>query len=140
MMGMILEFEYLDGEGVCIDGGIQQGQLVMMVFDLMFVKVIVYVLMCDDVVMRVKVVIQDLVLFGCEINVVFFVCIFGDEGFWSGKVYMGYFDENLWFVRGDEDIVVLWFFLVVVVLLICLICEVVDVILELYVEFGGWRN
>jgi propionyl-CoA carboxylase alpha chain/3-methylcrotonyl-CoA carboxylase alpha subunit/acetyl-CoA/propionyl-CoA carboxylase biotin carboxyl carrier protein len=138
--GTILELEYPDGEGVRIDGGIQQGQVVTTAFDPMLAKVIVHASTREDAVLRAKAAMQGLVLFGCETNAAFLARILGDEGFRNGQVHTGYLDENPQLAKGGEDPSELKRFLAAAALLTRPIRETADAISELHAGLGGWRN
>jgi acetyl-CoA/propionyl-CoA carboxylase, biotin carboxylase, biotin carboxyl carrier protein len=139
--GKILALEYPEGDGVRVDSGIAQGQLVTTAFDPMLAKIIVHASTRSEAIARASQAIEEFVLLGCETNAAFLGRILGDEGFAAGEVHTGYLDEHPGLAKGaapGEDIQKR--LLAAAALLTRPVRDAAHAIPALHASIGSWRN
>jgi acetyl-CoA/propionyl-CoA carboxylase biotin carboxyl carrier protein len=139
--GKVLALEFPQGEGVRVDSGIAQGQLITTAFDPMLAKIVVHGATRSEAIARACHAIDNLVLLGCETNAAFLRRILGDEGFRAGEVHTGYLDEHPDIARGaapDEN--VQRQLLALAALLTRPVRDAADAVPALHASLGSWRN
>jgi propionyl-CoA carboxylase alpha chain/3-methylcrotonyl-CoA carboxylase alpha subunit/acetyl-CoA/propionyl-CoA carboxylase biotin carboxyl carrier protein len=139
--GKVLALEFPQGDGVRVDSGIAQGQLITTAFDPMLAKIVVHGATRSEAITRACHAIDNLVLLGCETNAAFLRRILGDEGFKSGEVHTGYLDEHPDIARGaapDEN--VQRQLLALAALLTRPVRDAANAVPALHASLGSWRN
>src|ERR1700676_2714789 len=139
--GKVLALEYAKGDGVRVDSGIAQGQLVTTAFDPMLAKIIVHAPTRTEAIARASQAIEDFVLLGCETNAAFRGCILRDGGFKAGEVHTGYLDEHPRIAKGaapDEGIQRR--LLAAAALLTRPVRDAAHAVPALHASLGSWRN
>jgi propionyl-CoA carboxylase alpha chain/3-methylcrotonyl-CoA carboxylase alpha subunit/acetyl-CoA/propionyl-CoA carboxylase biotin carboxyl carrier protein len=139
--GRVLALKYPEGDGVRVDSGIAQGQLVTTAFDPMLAKIIVHAPTRSEAIARARRAIEDFVLLGCETNAAFLGRILGDEGFKAGEVHTGYLDEHPGIAKGPApDAGIQRQLLAAAALLTRPARDAADAIPSLHASLGSWRN
>jgi acetyl-CoA/propionyl-CoA carboxylase biotin carboxyl carrier protein len=136
-----LTLEYPQGDGVRVDSGIAQGQVITTAFDPMLAKIVVHASTRSEAIARASQAMEDLVLLGCETNAAFLGRILGDEGFRAGEVHTGYLDEHPGIAKGaapDEDIQRR--LLAAAALLTRPVRDAAHAVPALHASLGSWRN
>jgi acetyl-CoA/propionyl-CoA carboxylase biotin carboxyl carrier protein len=139
--GKVLALEYPQGDGVRVDTGIAQAQVITTAFDPMLAKIIVHGATRSEAIARACRAIDNLVLLGCETNAAFLRRILGDEGFEAGEVHTGYLDEHPDIARGaalDENVERQ--LLALAALLTRPVRDAADAVPALHASLGNWRN
>jgi propionyl-CoA carboxylase alpha chain/3-methylcrotonyl-CoA carboxylase alpha subunit/acetyl-CoA/propionyl-CoA carboxylase biotin carboxyl carrier protein len=139
--GKILALDFPQGDGVRIDSGIAQGQLITTAFDPMLAKIVVHGATRSEAIARACLAIDNLILLGCETNAAFLRRILGDEGFWAGEVHTGYLDEHPDIARGaipDENVERQ--LLALAALLTRPVRDAAHAVPALHASLGSWRN
>ena len=93
--GIARLLEFPEMEGVRIDTGIEQGDLVTTFYDPMIAKVIAYGATRDEARMRLAAALKKTVLLGFAHNRDFLVALLEDETFAKGEADTGYIEANL---------------------------------------------
>jgi propionyl-CoA carboxylase alpha chain/3-methylcrotonyl-CoA carboxylase alpha subunit/acetyl-CoA/propionyl-CoA carboxylase biotin carboxyl carrier protein len=139
--GKVLALRYPQGEGVRIDSGIAQGQIITTAFDPMLAKIVVHAATRDEAIARARRAIEEFVFLGCESNAAFLVRILGDDGFKAGEVHTGYLDENPGIARGGgHETEVETRLLALAALLTRPVRDAADAVPSLHAALGSWRN
>src|SRR3982074_986386 len=139
--GKVLALEYPQGDGVRVDSGIAQGQVITTAFDPMLAKIVVHASTRSEAIARASQAIEDFVLLGCETNAAFLGRILGDEGFRAGEVHTGYLDEHPGIAKGptpDEGIQRR--LLAAAALLTRPVRDAAHAVPALHASLGSWRN
>jgi acetyl/propionyl-CoA carboxylase alpha subunit len=139
--GKVLTLEYPQGDGVRVDSGIAQGQVITTAFDPMLAKIVVHASTRSEAIARASQAIEDFVLLGCETNAAFLGRILGDEGFRAGEVHTGYLDEHPGIAKGttpDEGIQRR--LLAAAALLTRPVRDAAHAVPALHASLGSWRN
>jgi acetyl-CoA/propionyl-CoA carboxylase biotin carboxyl carrier protein len=139
--GKVLALEFPQGDGVRVDSGIAQGQLVTTAFDPMLAKIVVHGATRSEAIARACQAIDNLVLLGCETNAAFLRRILGDQGFKAGEVHTGYLDEHPDIARGTaphEN--VQRQLLALAALLTRPVRDAANAVPALHASLGSWRN
>jgi propionyl-CoA carboxylase alpha chain/3-methylcrotonyl-CoA carboxylase alpha subunit/acetyl-CoA/propionyl-CoA carboxylase biotin carboxyl carrier protein len=139
--GKVLALQYPQGDGVRVDSGIAQGQVITTAFDPMLAKIVVHAATRSEAIARTCRAIDNLVLLGCETNAVFLRRILGDEGFKAGEVHTGYLDEHPDIARGavpDENVERQ--LLALAALLTRPVRDAAHAVPALHASLGSWRN
>jgi acetyl-CoA/propionyl-CoA carboxylase, biotin carboxylase, biotin carboxyl carrier protein len=139
--GKVLALKYPEGDGVRVDSGITEGQLVTTAFDPMLAKIIVHAPTRSEAIVRARRAIEDFVLLGCETNAAFLGRILADQGFKAGEVHTGYLDEHPDIAKGAaHDESVRRRLLAAAALLTRPVRDAADAIPVLHASIGSWRN
>jgi acetyl-CoA/propionyl-CoA carboxylase, biotin carboxylase, biotin carboxyl carrier protein len=139
--GRVLALKYPEGDGVRVDSGITEGQLVTTAFDPMLAKIIVHAPTRKEAIARASQAIEDLVLLGCETNAAFLGRILADQGFKAGEVHTGYLDEHPDIAKGAaHDESVRRRLLAAAALLTRPVRDAANAIPVLHASIGSWRN
>jgi acetyl-CoA/propionyl-CoA carboxylase biotin carboxyl carrier protein len=139
--GKVLALEYPEGDGIRVDSGIIEGQLVTTAFDPMLAKIIVHASTRSEAIARASQAIEDFVLLGCETNAAFLGRILQDQGFKAGEVHTGYLDEHPGIAKGcaDNDSVRKRL-LAAAALLTRPVRDAAHAVPVLHASIGSWRN
>jgi acetyl-CoA/propionyl-CoA/long-chain acyl-CoA carboxylase, biotin carboxylase, biotin carboxyl carrier protein len=138
--GKVLALEFPQGDGVRVDSGIAQGQVITTAFDPMLAKIVVHGATRSEAIARARGAIDNLVLLGCESNAAFLRRILDDEGFKAGEVHTGYLDEPD-IARGavpDENVERK--LLALAALLTRPVRDAAHAVPALHASLGSWRN
>jgi acetyl-CoA/propionyl-CoA carboxylase biotin carboxyl carrier protein len=139
--GRVLALKYPEGDGVRVDSGITEGQLVTTAFDPMLAKIIVHAPTRSEAIVRASQAIENFVLLGCETNAAFLGRILGDQGFKVGEVHTGYLDEHPDIAKGAvHDESVRKRLLAAAALLTRPVRDAADAVPVLHASIGSWRN
>lgn len=87
VIGWILYLKFL--EGCCVDSGVRVGDEILFFYDLMVVKLIIYGVICEIVLVKMCCVLGEMELVGIVMNFGFLVKLVVYEGFVKGDVDMG---------------------------------------------------
>src|SRR6266436_900782 len=139
--GKVLLLRYPQGDGVRVDSGIAQAQVITTAFDPMLAKIIVHGATRSEAIARACRAMDNLILLGCETNAAFLRRILGDEGFEAGEVHTGYLDEHHDIARGaalDENVERQ--LLALAALLTRPVRDAADAVPALHASLGNWRN
>jgi propionyl-CoA carboxylase alpha chain/3-methylcrotonyl-CoA carboxylase alpha subunit/acetyl-CoA/propionyl-CoA carboxylase biotin carboxyl carrier protein len=139
--GKVLLLRYPQGDGVRVDSGIAQAQVITTAFDPMLAKIIVHGATRSEAIARACRAIDNLILLGCETNAAFLRRILGDVGFEAGEVHTGYLDEHPDIARGaalDENVERQ--LLALAALLTRPVRDAADAVPALHASLGNWRN
>jgi acetyl-CoA/propionyl-CoA carboxylase, biotin carboxylase, biotin carboxyl carrier protein len=139
--GKVLALKYPEGDGVRIDSGLIEGQLVTTAFDPMLAKIIVHASTRSGAIARASQAIEDFVLLGCETNAAFLGRILEDQGFKAGEVHTGYLDEHPDIAKGPADNESVGKrLLAAAALLTRPVRDAAHAIPVLHASIGSWRN
>ncbi|MCC8936750.1 ATP-grasp domain-containing protein [Bradyrhizobium sp. Arg62] len=135
--GKVLLLEYPDG--VRIDSGVMQGQLITPAFDPMLAKIIVHSPTRIEAALKAHRAVRELILLGCETNASLLARILCDEAFLGGQFHTGYLEENPHLAAGNFA-AGMSAFLASAALLTKPVRESADAVPELHAALGSWRN
>lgn len=101
-IGILIRYCLLEGEGICLDSGYEEGMEIFIYYDLMIVKLVIYVEDCLVVIQKMKEVIDVFELEGIVLMFFFGRFVMEYEVFISGKFDM-YFVKYYFQVENIKE-------------------------------------